>query len=140
MRRTAHLLLILLILPGVVLPGPIAICACAAISCVDCEGCCKPPAAPKSCCAGHAAVRSEQSRDARPTVGAKKSCLGCFDLAPEKHETPRPETQGHDLPDFAHIAFGGVVALAPPSVVVAPTARPTSHAPPGDIRTLPLLI
>jgi hypothetical protein len=139
-RRLAHLLLILAILPGVVLPGPIAICACAALSCVGCEGCCTPAATTAPCCGGHAAS-DETTHETSPKLASHKACVGCLQLAPEKHQTPRPQTQGHLLPDFAHeTSVVEVIAAGLVLDATATMARPTSHAPPDELRSLPLLI
>src|SRR5688572_16354452 len=138
-RRSAHLLLILAILPGVVLPGPIAICACAALSCSGCEGCCAPAKA-ASCCGAHA-ESDAGTRENSPKLASHTECVGCLQLAPEKHQTPRPQTQGHLLPDFADATF--VVEVVAAGFVLDATAtmaRPTSHAPPDELRSLPLLI
>jgi hypothetical protein len=139
MRRLAHLFVILAIVPGVVLPGPVAICLCAAMSCAECDGCCVQPTPPKTCCAAHAAS-SGCSHDAKPGFVARKACAGCLHLAPEKHQTPRPQAQSHELPDFAHLSCGALPPLALAAITPAPLSRPTSHAPPDGLRSLPLLI
>jgi len=139
MRRLAHLFVMAAILPGVVLPGPVAICLCAAMSCAECDGCCVQPATPKSCCAAHASS-SGCPRDAKPAFAARKACVGCLHVAPEKHQTPRPQAQAHELPDFAHATFVALPPLALVAIRPATPARPTSHAPPDELRSLPLLI
>jgi hypothetical protein len=138
MHRLAHFFVMLAIVPGVVLPGPVAICLCAAMACAECNGCCVQPTPPKTCCAAHAA--SNCAHDAKPGFIARKACAGCLHLAPEKHQTPRPQAQSHQLPDFAPAAFVALPALAPVAIARAAVARPTSHAPPDELRSLPLLI
>src|SRR4029077_11103555 len=102
MRRSLHLLLIAAILPGVLLPGPIAICLCATINCSQTVACCAETVNAKPCCARHGAPRSTQPHGAQ--FQGKRTCLGCMVLAPEKHQTPRPQVQASDLPDFANAA------------------------------------
>jgi hypothetical protein len=138
MSRLANLLVMVAILPGVVLPGPVAICLCAAMSCVECDGCCVEPA-PKSCCSAHAA-RQDCSRETNPGFVARKACAGCLQLAPEKHQSPRPQVQSHELPDFAPDSVVAQLPVPRFAVTLAPLARATSHAPPDELRSLPLLI
>ena len=138
MRRSLHVLLIGAILPGVLLPGPIAICLCAEINCPQSAACCAESETTKSCCSRHAGPRSTQTHGAE--FQGRQTCLGCMVLAPEKHQTPRPQIQVPELPELAHAAPSFTLELAPAPTAPAPFAHATSHAPPDIPRTLPLLI
>jgi hypothetical protein len=138
MRRSLHVLLIGAILPGVLLPGPIAICLCAELSCPQAAACCAESVITNSCCARDAGPRPTQTKGAE--FHGRQTCLGCVVLAPEKHQTPRPQVQASDLPDLAHAAPSFTPELAHAPTAPAFFVHPKSHEPPGLIRTLPLLI
>lgn len=146
MRRAIHLLLICSILPGVVLPGQVAICLSAVIIRAPHEGCCAHKAASavlagRSCCAAHRPAYADKQATPRVVIGDLKPCRCCVVLSPEKHVTPRPEVQGNDQPDLlpaAHDVGAAEILLLPITVEIV--AHPTSHAPPDWARSLPLLI
>jgi hypothetical protein len=143
LRRALNLLLISAILPGILLPGQTAVCLCAALSCVECHGCCAPvqktsqPA--RSCCAAHQCASQSIEHDA--VFASHKNCQGCFVLAPDKQATANPEVRGKNRPEIAPVVHEVLVVVEPvPSVSCEASLRPTSHAPPGTLRSLPLLI
>ena len=138
------LLLLCALIPGVILPGRTMLCLCEAIACVDCQGCC-PQAAPgpakKDCCSAHRSACCKKRLETRLALSAKKACQGCVVLTTHKPTTPRPEVQGSDPLPLAAVPFELVRSpLDATSFSTEPLRRPTSHAPPGDTRSTPLLI
>jgi hypothetical protein len=138
MRRGAHILLICAILPGVLLPAQLALCVCAAIGCDGCPGAAPAASSHPAGCAARCCAR-HQDHD-RAMLSDRKHCRGCLVVAPAKPVTPRPEPGVH-APDFAAPAADALAIVIAPAPAAHETSTPARALwPPGEARSLPLLI